>query len=237
MKAGQNLRRPGLHCGALTTDNMLRVWKTFVLSKAMYAIHLTPLTNEIAHGWEDLEKQMTINAMGCFSEKNRARLGTIGRIMTLDQHREVRMASLKRKTVLRASTSSPNSAARKDPDKFLMVSRLLKVTGEHDKRKIWEVWRTGETRRSRKLPDTKRGRHPPALKIETSMLRRAAIQWYCGTFPVRRDNSHTQQDAEWNRNITRLKFLLGLGKWSRDQEMETMKMLQNAKREGGRRWT
>lgn len=113
--------------------------------------------------------------------------------MTLNQHREVRMACLKQRTILRASTSSLNSAAKKDPSKLLMVSRLLKMTGEHDKRKIWNLWRTGETRKSRKLADTKRGRHPPAQRIEITLLRGATIQWYCGTFPVRHDNIYTQR--------------------------------------------
>lgn len=69
IKAGHNLRRLGLHWGTLSTANMLRVWKNTVPLNAMYAIYLTPLTNEIAHGWDDLEKLMIINAMGCFSEK------------------------------------------------------------------------------------------------------------------------------------------------------------------------
>lgn len=103
VKLAQALRRLGIHCGSLTTATRIRLWETFLLPKAAYAIHLTRSTMELQKEWETLEKTLLIGTTGCYLHRNKHRLLSIAKILILAQRRGIAMTVLEEKSALEVS--------------------------------------------------------------------------------------------------------------------------------------
>lgn len=104
--------------------------------------------------------------------------------MTLPEHWEVGMASFKHTVLLLASRVKHDSAAQKNTYILYKASLLLNISSSRDKTVVWERWRLDESRRTRKLLDLENSKPTPELHIKIHQVRRAAIHWYCETFPA-----------------------------------------------------
>lgn len=227
-KIAASLKQAGIHYGKATTDTLLRIWDMFVIPKATYGIHLVPLTEEIVKEWESLERLWMISTMGCYSGRTRNRLRTIGRIPTVSQVREMRMTALQQRITLRATTDQ-SEAAKTDRQGAIIAKALLKIKRRLDNKKLREAWEQEETRRKRKLPKMTMQKWPPALNIPNHTIRRAAIQWYCGTFPIPDTNRPQGGQALWRQTAGKLDRLMTKPKWNRNEQKEAAEMLRQLK--------
>lgn len=71
-----------------------------------------------------------------------------------------------------------------DPLRLVEAKKFLGYKTVKSMEIVRKGWNDGEKRRARQLPARRIGEPILALRIESPGCRRAAIQWYCGTFPV-----------------------------------------------------
>lgn len=108
------LKRKWVHSGATTSQSLLQMWNTYVLTKATYGLHLVPCSTELENEWSKLDKITMINFLGCFSENFIKRLRPISRQLSLSEQREVQMASLESRITRRSKEVDLDDSARGD---------------------------------------------------------------------------------------------------------------------------
>lgn len=81
----QLLRSSGLHADTVSTEKLLDICESFVISTARYGIHITSTDKELHDAWANLEKDMLILAMGCFTESRRNRLRDTAKLLSLQE--------------------------------------------------------------------------------------------------------------------------------------------------------
>lgn len=89
---------------------LLRIWDMFIILKATYGIHLVPLSDELQELWENLEKHLLVNTMGCYSGRHRTRLRMVGRMFKHPQIREARTTALQQCVARRSTTENSEVA-------------------------------------------------------------------------------------------------------------------------------
>lgn len=112
-----SLIKGGLHLGAVNMRDLLKNSKTYALPVATFGIHFIPLHDSLRTEWDDMERIMMIEMMGCFSVKTKRRLRAIAGLRKLVQQREMKMASLQKWIVQRAKGTKEGDAAEKNPDR------------------------------------------------------------------------------------------------------------------------
>lgn len=77
------LRNNRVHSGTVNTHTLLGIWKTYILPRVSYGLHLVPMHNELKDASDAMKETMMITKMRCFSERTRPRLRTVTRALTL----------------------------------------------------------------------------------------------------------------------------------------------------------
>lgn len=121
--------------------------------------------------------------MVCHSSRNRSRLRMVGSILTLAQTRQSGMTTLHQRRLKRGETER-TAVANGDVRYLIIAKRFLKIRRTCDNKKSGKNERWKEVRRKKKLPNMSRQKGPPALSLKNNAVRRAALQWYCGTYPI-----------------------------------------------------
>lgn len=235
VKMAMGLRNAGIHFGKATTTTLIRIWETLIVPRAAYGVHLVPLTNELKEKWDQLERLMLINTMGCFSPKNRERLRTVGRVLSLTQTREVRMTALQGRILQRGNTNK-DQAAKVDIQNARVAKQRLHIIQNLDRKLVWVKWRDGEKRRKRRLPELPKNKRPPVLSLKNSTLRRAAIQWYCGTFPVLDKKAAPGLRLTVTKTTEMLDELTTKTDWTEGDYKEAEKLLQRLRMMVASQW-
>lgn len=93
------------------------------------------------------------------------------------------MTALRDRIVHGSQPLKENRAAQMNPEKSIIDRKALNVTRKVTRRKLNENSVEENRKRKRKTPDMRARKRPSALDLKNSTVRRAIIQWYCGTFP------------------------------------------------------
>lgn len=91
------MKKIGIKQGKATSAIMKHLMQTVVMSKARYAIHVRPQTEEIRKTWEALEKANVLNTLGWSSERKEKRFRVVLRWPTLEQTKGKLLKQLERR--------------------------------------------------------------------------------------------------------------------------------------------
>lgn len=183
-----------------------------------------------------MEKTIMTRMMGCFSEKTRGRLRTISGLLTLPQQRMIQMESLQNRVATRAKDAKNWDAAQKDPGRLNDAKKALGYTALSSRMDIHKEWSMAEKKRVRRLPATGKGKLVPALSLKCPNCRRAAIQWYCGTFPVLPTVSNQSDRDAIQCKLTSLNALMGKKVWTAAEFSDAERVLEETRRTFPTRW-
>lgn len=187
-------RRNGLHSGNVNTATILMPWKSLVLPKVKYGLHLVPMCEVVRKIWAEVKKTVMVTAIGCFSEKMRKRLRTLAGILTSDQIQDMQMYSLRERLAKRSTELSQDAPAQADPKRLAFAQGALRYSQVRGKSKLLEQWQKEEKHRARKLPWARYGALALVLTLMRQAARRAGVQWNYGTFLCRARERYEHQN-------------------------------------------
>lgn len=221
----QMMKRKGLHSGTTPTNTILKIWQTYVLPKCTYGVHLVPLDEDMKKEWNMTEQTLMVMAMGCFSPRTRKRLRQIGNILSLEEQRKVSMTSLQKRISEGSAPQREPTTTQRDTEKFREVRNILEYNATCTKNDIQVERQQDEARRIRRLPKITLAKAPQALGLHNARIRRAAIQWYCGTFPRLGIRDHTERNKD-REKMDQLKTLMSKKNWSGEEKDSTVSLLK-----------
>lgn len=107
-----------------------------------------------------------------------------------------------------------------DPADMEMARITLQTAKHWDTKIMHEHWRAEEMSRKRKLPIMGVRKRPPGLSIKNQIVRKAAIHWYTGTFPILPSGLTEDARRECAGHIRTLHGLMVKPKWdTKEREM------------------
>lgn len=226
IKMSYALGRAGIQCGKVITATMLEIWETLILPKATYAVHLVPKTEQMVKKWDELEKTMLVSTTGCYSSRHKARLLQIVKWPTLQQRREVAMTALQKRIQRYRTAAKEEGEAKRDTERVHKARRVLQNMGSLQRVDVLQKWVRDDQHRKRKLPTSQTYRKPPALSLKSHKLRRSAVHWYCGSFPILPGRREGAAGVGKSMMIMKLEKLMRLPKWKGCEEREVRNALR-----------
>lgn len=201
------VKRAGTHPGTTNTSLLIGIWETIIITRATYGIHLVPQSNRLEEKWGNPEKLLLVNTMGCYSNRHRERVLNVGKTLTLPQLKGTMMTALQGRIGLRAKKTT-DGAAKRGLTGLLAARKAWGIERNLDKKTVQTKWTATEARRRRRVPELPYEKRLPALSLKSHMIRRGALQWYCGTFPITTPNMSPETRAALARVNKKLDRLL-----------------------------
>lgn len=139
------------------------------------------------------------------------------------------MDSVQRRKKERSREAGHNNEAKIAPKKLKAARLMLGYKMLRNKAELQKLRGKLERRRKRKLPGLSKSKQGPTLKLEDPSARRAAIQWYCGTFPILPEQLSTEAARMISQEQQRLGHSMQASVWTRAEQATTEKMLSHLK--------
>lgn len=220
------LRNAGIIGGKLSTIRLIGVCKAFILSTAVYGVHLTPVDHQLYNTWKKLEEEIIIFCMGCFTESRRARLRDIAQLSTLQEIKGMRWSAMANEFKSRASISEANGKGKDDLAMLRVVDQRLGSQRKWSGPEVKERREKDNARRERKLPRPNCLRDIPVMFVREVQLKRAGFHWYCGTFPPNIRDLKLNKIPEGTRALKVMKNLMTKPQWSKGERKKVRETVQ-----------
>lgn len=228
------LKTAGLHAATMESGKLLQICESFILSTATYGIHLTPQDAALDEKWEQLEKNIIILAMGCYTETRRARLRDIAKLLSLQETKGLGWNGMRRRLEKRAQHQGANSKAGQDVGHIELANKKLGEPRRWSSKDIETRRAEDDCRRQRKLPKGNKRKNLPCMYIKDLQTKTSAFRWYCGLYPRVRTRSETWSDRE-KEAMKDLKRVMPKDRWTKSDAETASSALREVRSLGNNR--
>ena len=235
------LKAVGIHRKYVSSAQLVRICRTYVLPLADYAIHLMPIAKNHACALgkclEDLDYKVAEYALGCIQKepvrRKAGRIGgrlprhlKLGKLPDWVQRIRMRLGGLGKRLRVRAHRTR-DLMAQQDPIKLSEFRIQNESPSDMTRRDVETAWERLCDRCRRRIPVPDKGLLP-VLNENDRIVRDAGIRWYCGTFPGKPDVLKQELgEAEYTRHKDRIAAGMRAKRWnarSRQRTIESLKM-------------
>lgn len=176
------LTTQGVNTHRMSSCSLAKVAKTVVVSKALYGIHVTPMTKRVREEWEKMELALSklIFGWGSVCKLNTSRV--LAKTARLSHVVAVCVSSLEQRIRRRANKQKNNHRAGEDVRGIRITRHKLKNRENMTREQVEEARRVAAMNRTRRIPVPRTG-YAPMMMRRNARLTRLGSRWYAGTFP------------------------------------------------------
>lgn len=140
------------------------------------------------------------------------------------------MTALECRTRDRLKQNETDSAAQQDVRRLKLARKQLEVTRTLHKLDMDNEWQEENMKRRQRASQLTSGRIVPALDIQNPTIRRAAIQWYYGWFPIWPLDTREAIRRRWREHTRTLGVCLTKPKLSKNDIDRTTAAIRSVKK-------
>lgn len=148
---------------------------SFILSTAMYRLHLTPLVFTLHEKWAKLRKDVLIYGTRCVTRTRRDRLWDITKLRSLQERKGVQWNMMVSRIKKKAASRDWDNKAKQDCKKITRIDNKLGNQRQWTWKEVVKRSEDNDTRRHRRLQESQSRRDMPCMTTANAPIERAAF--------------------------------------------------------------